>query len=151
VQGDAGQLPFASASFDIIVSCETIEHVPDVESATREMFRVARPGGHLFLTTPNYANFMGLYEVYSRFRHPKRKDSQPFDRRQWFPQVRGYLRRAGWEIVASDGTVHQFPFVPGHNPIAFPGLERNRTIRKLLSIFACHYFVMARKSGTLSR
>ena len=148
VQGDVAQLPFASNSFDIVVSCETIEHVPDVESAAREMFRVARRGGRLLLTTPNYANFMGLYELYARVRHPNRKDGQPFDRRQWFPQVRRYLRRAGWEIMDTDGTVHQFPFVPGHNPVEFPALERNKTIRKLLSIFAFHYCVMARKAGS---
>ena len=147
VQGDAAQLPFASESFDVVVSCETIEHVPDVEGAIREMFRVARPGGRLLLTTPNYANFMGLYELYARVRHPHRKDSQPYDRRQWFPQVRRYLRHAGWKITRSDGTVHQFPFLPGHNPVELRLLERNRSIRRVFSVFAFHYFVMARKTG----
>ena len=146
VQGNAEELPFASESFDVVVSCETIEHVPGVEKAIAEMFRVTRPSGRLFLTTPNYANFMGLYELYARFRHPRRKDDQPFDRRQWFPQVRGHLRRAGWKIVRSDGTVHQFPFFPGHNPVSFPGIERNRIVRKLLSPFSYHYFVVARKA-----
>src|SRR5262249_55505512 len=28
VQGDAQKLPFASESFDVVISCETIEHVP---------------------------------------------------------------------------------------------------------------------------
>src|ERR1700676_4343680 len=70
IQGDAQSLPFASESFDMVVSCETIEHIPDVRSALREMWRVARPGAKLFLTTPNYANLMGLYDLYSRERHP---------------------------------------------------------------------------------
>ena len=68
VHGDAQQLPFADNSFDRIVSCETIEHLPDVRSAILEMFRVTRPGGKLFLTTPNYANLTGLYEFYARAR-----------------------------------------------------------------------------------
>jgi ubiquinone/menaquinone biosynthesis C-methylase UbiE len=147
VQGNAEELPFAGESFDVVVSCETIEHVPNVDKAVSEMFRVTRPNGRLFLTTPNYANFMGLYELYARFRHPNRKDSQPFDRRQWFPQVRGCVRRAGWEIVRTDGTVHQFPFVPGHNPICFPGIERKRLIRKILSPVAFHYFVIATRTS----
>jgi ubiquinone/menaquinone biosynthesis C-methylase UbiE len=146
VQGDAQKLPFADASFDIVISCETIEHVPDAQGAVREMYRVSRPGGRLFLTTPNYLNFMGLYELYSLLRHPRRKDDQPFDRRQWFPQIRRYIRRAGWMIDYSDGTVHQFPFVFGRNPVSFPRLEASQAIRRLLSPFAYHYFVIGRKS-----
>jgi len=148
IQGDAQNLPFADNSFDLVVSCETIEHLPDVASAVRGMHRVTRPGGKLFLTTPNYANFMGLYEVYSRFRHPSREDDQPFDRRQWFPQILRWVRQAGWTIQRTDGTVHQFPFLPGHNPLRWKGLESNRAVRKLLSPLAYTYFVMAEKSAS---
>lgn len=144
-QADAQHLPFASERFDVVVSCETIEHVPGVQAALCEMYRVARPGGSLFLTTPNYMNFMGLYELYARVRHPQKKDDQPFDRRQWFAQVRGWVKRAGWKIVATDGTVHQFPFVPGRNPVRWQALESNRAVRRLLSPFAYTYFVMAER------
>ncbi|HKN74638.1 MAG TPA: methyltransferase domain-containing protein [Candidatus Acidoferrum sp.] len=147
IQADAQNLPFADSTFDLVISCETIEHLPDVQSAIRGMYRVTRPGGKLFLTTPNYANFMGLYEVYSRVRHPSRKDDQPFDRRQWFPQILGWVRRAGWTVLGTDGTVHQFPFLPGRNPIRWEALESNRAVRKLLSPLAYTYFVMAQKNG----
>ena len=148
IQGDAQNLPFANDSFDVVISCETIEHLPDASKALREMRRVSRPGGKLFLTTPNYANLMGLYEVYARFRHPGRKDDQPFDRRQWFPQIRRFVREAGWTILRTDGTVHLFPLVPGRNPIRWKALEANRTLRKLLSPLAFTYFVMAQKRDT---
>jgi SAM-dependent methyltransferase len=145
VQGDAQSLPFADASFDLLVSCETIEHLPQVRAALREMHRVTRPGGKLFLTTPNYFNFMGLYEIYARFRHPDRQDDQPFDRRQWFPQVRRWIRQAGWTILRSDGTVHQFPFFPGRNPVRWHALESSHSLRKLLSPLAYTYFIAAEK------
>lgn len=148
VQGDAQKLPFATASFDVVVSCETIEHIPDPGAALGEMYRVTRPGGSLLLTTPNYSNLMGLYELYAKLRYPGRQDDQPYDRRQWFLQIRGYIRQAGWNITRTDGTVHQFPFIPGRNPILLPSLEKNRSVRKLLSPFAYHYFVVARKGGT---
>jgi hypothetical protein len=109
------------------------------------MWRVARNGAKLFLTTPNYANLMGLYDLYSRVRHPHQQDDQPFDRRQWTPQIRGFVRDAGWKIVRSDGTVHQLPIFPGRNPVALPRLESNRILRKLLSPFAYHYFLVAEK------
>ena len=146
VQGDAQSLPFADNSFDVVVSCETIEHLPQVRAAVAEMYRVTRPGGKLFLTTPNYFNFMGFYEIYARFRHPARQDGQPFDRRQWFPQVHKWVRQAGWTILRTDGTVHQFPFFPGRNPVRWESLESRRSIRKLLSPFAYTYFVAAAKS-----
>ena len=148
VQGDAQVLPFTDESFDIVVSCETIEHVPDVTSAVREMWRVAKPGAKLFLTTPNYANMMGLYELYALVRHPGRKDDQPFDRRQWFPQVRKWVRNAGWEILRTDGTVHQLPIIPRHNPVELPFLEASKFIRRILSPFAFHYFLLCEKRGS---
>ena len=145
IQGDAQSLPFADSSFDAVVSCETIEHLPRVQAALNEMYRVTRPGGRLFLTTPNYFNFMGLYEIYARFRHPARQDDQPFDRRQWFPQIHKWIRHGGWKIIRTDGTVHQFPFIPGRNPVRWVSLESHRAVRKLLSPFAYTYFVAAAK------
>lgn len=147
VQGDAQLLPFAAESFDIVVSCETIEHIPDVKSALREMLRVVRYGGKLFLTSPNYFNLMGLYDLYANLRHPGRKDDQPFDRRQWFLQIRRYVRNAGWTILRSDGTVHQLPIMPGHNPVELQFVESNRMIRRLFSPIAFHYFLISERRG----
>jgi SAM-dependent methyltransferase len=147
LQGDAQRLPLAENSFDLVVSCETIEHLPEAGAALGEMYRVSRAGARLLLTTPNYANFTGLYELYAKVRHPNRKDDQPFDRRQWFPQIRKSIRDAGWTILRTDGTVHQFPILPGRSPVRVNALELNRTVRKLLSPVALHYFVMAEKKG----
>jgi len=145
VQGDAQKLPFQNETFDIVISCETIEHLPQVQNAICEMHRVTRRGGKLFLTTPNYLNLMGLYEIYALLRHPGRQDDQPFDRRQWFPQVHNWVKRGGWTILRTDGTVHQFPVVPGHNPVRWKTLESSRFVRKLLSPFAYTYFIAASK------
>ena len=49
----ATSLPFETGSVDFVVSSECIEHTPDPRRAVREMLRVLRPGGVLFLTTPN--------------------------------------------------------------------------------------------------
>lgn len=144
-QADAQNLPYADSSFDMIVSCETIEHLPNPLAALREMTRVARSGGILFLTTPNYFNLMGLYYLYARARNRKATpgEDQPFDRVFLFPQIRALLRSAGWRILRSDGTVHQFPIRPGHDPIVVDSLEANHTVRRILSPFAFHYFLMA--------
>ena len=49
-------LPYANDSFDLVASMDVIEHVLEPEPWCREALRVLRPGGRLFLTTPNYGS-----------------------------------------------------------------------------------------------
>jgi SAM-dependent methyltransferase len=49
-------LPYASQSFDLVVSMDVIEHVPEPLPWLHEALRVLKPGGQLFLTTPNYGS-----------------------------------------------------------------------------------------------
>lgn len=53
VRGELRGLPFASASFDLVVSFQVIEHLLDPTEYLREITRVLRPAGTLLLTTPN--------------------------------------------------------------------------------------------------
>ncbi len=46
-------LPYPSASFDLILSHEVIEHVQDDRLAVREMVRVLKPGGRAVVFCPN--------------------------------------------------------------------------------------------------
>ena len=55
VRADATRLPLLDHSVDLVVSFETIEHVPDAQALVFEIRRVLRPGGRLVLSTPNRA------------------------------------------------------------------------------------------------
>jgi len=48
---DAMRMPFPDASFDVVWSCESAEHMPDKASFLRECFRVLKPGGRFVLAT----------------------------------------------------------------------------------------------------
>jgi SAM-dependent methyltransferase len=50
---DGTTLPFADGSFDLAIAIEVIEHVADKPGLIAQIFRVLRPGGRVFLTTPN--------------------------------------------------------------------------------------------------
>ena len=47
VEGRAERLPFADASYDIVVAVTVLCFVPDAKAAVAEMARVLRPGGRL--------------------------------------------------------------------------------------------------------
>jgi ubiquinone/menaquinone biosynthesis C-methylase UbiE len=68
VQGDGTGLPFASGSFDLVLSHSVIEHVDSAERYLGECHRVLRPGGVLFLQTPPHLSFAGSH--LSRLRVP---------------------------------------------------------------------------------
>ena len=50
---DMGSMPSVpDASFDIIIACDVLEHVPDDRAAMRELRRALRSGGKALLTVP---------------------------------------------------------------------------------------------------
>jgi 2-polyprenyl-3-methyl-5-hydroxy-6-metoxy-1,4-benzoquinol methylase len=53
VLGSAYELPFPEESFDLVVSCEVIEHLQYPEKMLMEARRVLRAGGKLVLSTPH--------------------------------------------------------------------------------------------------
>jgi SAM-dependent methyltransferase len=51
---DLMKLSFADGSIARIISCDTIEHIPDYRAAAAEMLRVLQPGGLLIIHFPVY-------------------------------------------------------------------------------------------------
>lgn len=46
-------LPFRDRSFDVVMSFDVFEHIPDSDAHLREVARVLKPGGSYVLQTPN--------------------------------------------------------------------------------------------------
>lgn len=56
VRGSAARLPFPDASFDFVVSFETIEHLLDQEAMLAELQRVLTDDGRLLISSPDKAH-----------------------------------------------------------------------------------------------
>ncbi len=49
---DLTSLSYVDSTFDLVLTSETLEHVPDVELALKEIYRVLKPGGMHIFTVP---------------------------------------------------------------------------------------------------
>jgi ubiquinone/menaquinone biosynthesis C-methylase UbiE len=124
IVSDIQQMPFPDEAFDVVVSCETVEHVPNPQLAVRELARVLRPGGTLVLTTPNYLNAMGLYRIYLRLRGRRFTEvGQPINQLTSIPRSIFWLRRAGVSPSRLMSLGHYLPW-PGRPPLRFLQLDR---------------------------
>ena len=60
---DAQRIPFANASFDVLLANFMIYHIPDRDMALREFARVLRPGGRLFAATIGQDHLRELWDL----------------------------------------------------------------------------------------
>lgn len=58
------RLPFADASFDLIVSDNTFEHIEKPGQIAAELLRVLRPGGYICARTPNRFGYVALVAAF---------------------------------------------------------------------------------------
>ena len=103
--GTVLSLPFPNASFDVVLSTEVIEHLPDPAAAVKEFARVLTPGGHLVLSTPNRL-WQGPVRLASALR------LRPYDGLENFMrprELRQAAAGAGLDLVEHRG-IHLLPF-----------------------------------------
>ncbi len=70
-EADAEKLPFADASFDIVLSTFGVMFTPDQQQAANEMLRVCRPGGKIGLANWTPEGFIGqLFKTIGKYVPP---------------------------------------------------------------------------------
>ena len=139
---DIQKIPYEDASFDTVISCETIEHVPNPRLAIRELARVLKPEGRLLLTTPNYLGPMGVYRSYLRLTGRKfTEEGQPINNFLLLPLTRSWLAQAGLRVRVVDSSGH-YLLLPGRRPSEIAFLNRPRF---LMRWFGHHSLIVAEK------
>lgn len=101
------RLPIRSASVDVVIMSEVIEHLVDTDSAIEEVHRVLKPGGSLLLSTPNLAAWynrvllaFGLQPVFSEV---SLRSVYGRPGRQVAGHLHMFTRRALAEFLAANG------------------------------------------------
>jgi ubiquinone/menaquinone biosynthesis C-methylase UbiE len=116
---NAEDLEFASATFDYVISCECLEHVPHPARMAREIARVLKPGGKFILTTENYFNGMLLAWLNS-WRKGKTFDSgsgaQPCENFFVWWRVKKLLEEAGLRVEHMESNHFQWLLLPRISP-----------------------------------
>jgi len=68
-EGSAEELPYPGDSFDVVLSHEVLEHVPDDRKAVQEAYRTLKPGGKLIVFAPNRYYPFETHGIYWRGRY----------------------------------------------------------------------------------
>lgn len=62
-QADILSIPYADASFDFVMAAHVLEHLPEPQHALREMVRVLKPGGMLFVCLTRRSHFGAFIQM----------------------------------------------------------------------------------------
>jgi glycosyltransferase involved in cell wall biosynthesis/SAM-dependent methyltransferase len=144
VVADIENIDQPEGTFDLVLSLDTIEHVPHPGRAVAELVRVTRPGGRIVVTTNNYFGLIGLWRLAMtvagfRFTEAGQPINQPL---MFFPSAR-LMRTLGCRVEIIDGSGHYLR-VPryqlGYLRLNF--LERPHALTKW---FGTHRLVVATK------
>jgi SAM-dependent methyltransferase len=92
-------LPYADASFDVVILSEVVEHLPTWLTVIRESGRVLRSGGALVLSTPNIARLHSRWQFF------------------WTGTHKLIRERVGWHLGPDELYAYHI------NPVDFPLLH----------------------------
>jgi SAM-dependent methyltransferase len=82
IVGKLEDAPVATASFDVVLALDVLEHLDDDTAGLREAARLVKPAGLLFVTVPALPSLWGGQDVVShhRRRYTKKTLAQLFER-----------------------------------------------------------------------
>jgi 2-polyprenyl-3-methyl-5-hydroxy-6-metoxy-1,4-benzoquinol methylase len=137
IVGSILEIPFPDNFFDIVISSEVIEHVPDPFKAMHELYRVLKPGGNLILTTPNKIWYFAVW-IGNTF---KMRPYQGLENWTGWFEMKRKLNRIGIKEYQLTG-IHLFPFV---SSLFYPVLDFFHRFNSVLGPVMLNIAVKAKK------
>jgi 2-polyprenyl-3-methyl-5-hydroxy-6-metoxy-1,4-benzoquinol methylase len=152
--GDAMAVPFDEDAFDLVVTCECLEHVLEPQRMARELYRICKPGGRVLLTTPSYCNGQIIGWIHSWVtRRPNNSGSgvQPYENLFFFFLVKRMLRRAGFAVEGTTSRVFQFLLLPHVAPAKLRLEQFKRDcLNRLFRPLGLHFLYELRKPSRIA-
>lgn len=115
LQADVCNLPFENDQFDVVICDDVIEHLVETDNFAREIHRVTKSGGLIFLSTPNLAAWInrialvfGMQPAFSEVSNEKifgRPGDDPVGHLRLFTlkSLRQFFEYHNFEIVSVGG------------------------------------------------
>ncbi len=112
-EADAEALPFADASFDVVLSTFGVMFTPNQDKAARELLRVCRPGGKIGLANWTPESFIGqMFRVLGKYVPPVAGVAPPS---LWGTKARLDTLFGAHAVVAAQSRTFVFRYKsPGH-------------------------------------
>jgi ubiquinone/menaquinone biosynthesis C-methylase UbiE len=140
---DAEGLSFADGSFDCVISCECMEHVPHPRQMAREIHRVLRAGGQFILTTENYFNGM-ILQWLKTWTTGAPFDSgsgvQPHENFFLFWRVKKILESGGLKVQNMESNHYQWLLLPRTDPMKLVTFDfQSQLLKRVFRPFGRHF------------
>lgn len=99
---DSKDFPFPDGTFDAVISLATIEHIIHIDHFLKEIGRILKSEGYLYLSAPNYSGLMYLIPfIFSgKTFHDPMSDETKYE---FYAHVRYFTYRSLYELVTSFG------------------------------------------------
>lgn len=110
-QVDLTDIPLESQSIDIAICSEVLEHIPDIQKAVNELYRVLKPGGKILISMPN-KNSLFYKNVRRKLRDLRAKPQNQYTHTEWeairhisfnSKDIESYITSAGLNILERFG------------------------------------------------
>jgi ubiquinone/menaquinone biosynthesis C-methylase UbiE len=146
---DATHLTFQDGEFDVVICCETLEHIPAVGTAMHEISRVLKKGGLFFITTPSYFNAYSLVWLKCWLLgrpYESGQGIQPFEHFYTSRFIKVLLKRNGMIADTITSTHFQWLVWPKVDPAKLRTVEFNSPIlNRIFRMLGTHFFYSGHK------